>query len=196
MLQHSQAHVLGFCDGRNPLLSIKFCSRYVWLQITHKLRGFKQQSFLLFLTILWIWNLFFPPLGQLVTFSWWVGWSTGATRLACWWGWWDARISRDCSPESYTGLLQHGTHDGQFHHLRGHSCTENIPRDCKLPGFFRHGFGNCTVWLLPLCRGHSSSFKGRGQNPCFSVRQLSRNLWPSLVFHIPSPSLPSFCFLE
>lgn len=55
----SQGLVLGFCEGRSPLPGTKFCSGYLWLsnKLPPNLGGLKQQSFLLFSTILWIQNL-------------------------------------------------------------------------------------------------------------------------------------------
>lgn len=158
MLQHSQAHVLGFVmAGTHFSVSNLFvmygCKLPTNLGVSNNNHFYCSHNFVDL-------KLVFPPLGQLVTFSWWVGWSTGPH------GWHvggDDGIpgsAGNCSPESYTGLLQHSTHDGQFHHLRGHSCTENIPRDCLATWVSSDmGLETGTVWLLPLCRGHSSSFK-------------------------------------
>lgn len=194
MLQPSQAHVLSFCDGRNTLPSIKFCSGYVWLhnKLPTNLGVQNNNNCYCFSQFCGFTTCFF-----LHWVNWWhaAGERAGLQRPHSWHGGGDggmARIHRYGPPEPHTGPLQHGTQDGQFHHPRAHSSTENVPRDCvSCQASSDMGLETGTTWLLPLCKGHSSSFKGRGQNPHFSVGQLSRNLWPSLVFHIPSSSLPS-----
>lgn len=142
MLQHSQAHVLGFCDGRNPLLSIKFCSHYVWsVKLPTNLGVSNNNHFYCFYNFVDLKLVFSSTgsVGDIQLVSGLVYRATSAGMLVGMMGCQDqqrlfARVLQGFSSMAHTTC--------QFHHLRGHSCTENIPRDRKLPGFFRHGFGN------------------------------------------------------
>lgn len=192
MLQHSQAHVR-FLWWQEPTSQYQILFSSIWPQITHKLRGFKQQSFLLFLTLCGSETGFSSTgsVGDIQLVSGLVlqgphGWHVGGD---------------DGMPGSAETVLQSPTQGfSSMAHTTVSSitwevilCTENIPRDCKLPGFFRHGFGNWHSMTTALCRGHSSSSKGRGQNPASqwdNCQGIYGYLCPPYSFSISS----SFCF--
>lgn len=126
---------------------------FSYMAATHLQTEVQTHHFIVFI-ILWDLKLVFPPLGQLVTFSWW-GLVYRATRLVLLWGWWMPG-SGDCSGQSPTqGFSKDVAHTTatKAHHLRGHSAWENIPRDCSCQALQTWVWKLVIAWLLLPCRG-------------------------------------------